>query len=576
MNQPQGKKLNGLLVAGFIIAIGILFTVLQVQQSLFQGQLSLPITYDDISYFVDSMRRLNRFYDQGLARLVIDFFQVPPHSVTSALTPLLGFSIFGSQDWAPAATNGIYVIAFLFFISHITLHLSWLYRVAIAGVAITCPLMGHLVIESRPDILCGLATACAAFLILQNPDFQKKRNHQILAGVTVSLALLAKPSISPITTIIVLSALLFSFFGGLYTYQHGLNAEIEKYKGLKKILAVLKQYQIFLVTTLFLCLPYYLVAIRRIVSYIYLNIFGADKELWQNQDSFTGQALYYITGPGGKAMFSSWGPIVFLVILLALLTAVLNRDWQRLRKISPYVGIISITYLLVTIPKTKSIFLGMAFGGMVLLSTLYLLIYSAEVLEKRSSSRINRILGRATCVALLTISLSTFQWTLFNKFGSPNTASVTQVVYEKQLIDSISQRMHDKLATATPQCAPQIAFTAEAPYLNGAVLEYKWRKQRITNFTMWTESRSNNLSEHWADIKQSDYVIAFSADNPTQMSWLPSNKIQRRLLRRLRSSPQFKLIDTFERPAPLGGGKVFLYESEQPCKFLPAATGKLY
>jgi hypothetical protein len=74
MNQPQGKKLNGLLVAGFIIAIGVLFTVLQVQQSLFQGQLSLPITYDDISYFVDSMRRLNRFYDQGLARLVIDFF----------------------------------------------------------------------------------------------------------------------------------------------------------------------------------------------------------------------------------------------------------------------------------------------------------------------------------------------------------------------------------------------------------------------------------------------------------------------------------------------------------------------
>jgi hypothetical protein len=565
MIQQRPNSENSFVVIGLISVVGMVFTALQVQQSLFQGQLSLPITYDDISYFVGSMRRLHRFYDQGLGQLILDVFQVPPHSPTSTLTTLLGFSVFGSKDWAPAATNGIYVIAFLFFIAHITSHLSWFYRIAIAIIMLTCPLLGHLVVESRPDILCGLATACASFLILQSPGFKKQQSHQILAGVISGLALLAKPSISPITVVILLSALLFTTTQEWLYARHNSDYIKGEQQGLRKILGIFSQYITFLATTLLISVPYYSITFRRIAAYIYLNIFGADKEIWQNQDSFTGQALYYITGTGGSMMFGSWGAIVPLVALLALIAITLTKDWSFLRGSALYFLLVIVTYLLVTIPKTKSSFLGMAFGGMVLLFSLYLLIYLAQFLDRKSSSRSYKIIGIAACVAIPIISISLFQWPWFNKTGLPNAAPATQALYERSLIDSISHRTQEKLVNSNPQCAPQITFTGAAPYLNLDILEYYLLKQGFTNFAMSGNFRLSEFSEHWGDIKRSSYVVAFSLDNPTRIAWLPDNELQPRLLRRLRSDENFKLIDTFDRPASLGGGKVFLFAADQPC-----------
>jgi hypothetical protein len=577
MAKQQVIKSNRFLLVGLIVATGVLFTTLQMQQSLFQGQLSMPTTYDDLAYFVDALRRLDRFYEQGIGRLILDFFQLPPHSPTSIYTASFAFSIFGRQDWAPAAVNGIYVIAFLFFIAYTTSHLSWFYRIAIAVIMLTCPLLGHLVVESRPDILCGLATACASFLILQNFSFRKRRSCQVLVGAITGLALLAKPSTSPITAIILFSALLFSVIQNTFESQRQSNSKTQKQSYPGNILRNFSGCGLFISTTLLIILPYYLFAARIIFSYIYINVFGRDKEIWQYQDSLIGQVLYYISGAGGKMMFGAWGAIVLLTLLLSLAVALLSKDWQYLWGSIPYVLLVSVTYLLVTIPKTKSVFLGMAFGGTIVLSTLYLLIYIAQSLERHLSPQTHRIIGKAICVTLSIISLSSFQWAWFNKTGSPTAASATQVSYEHQLVRLVSQRLQNEIAGAPSNCAPRVAFTATAPYLNAVVLEYDWRKQRLPiNYIPWTNNRSSRFLEHWRGIQQADYIVAFSLDNSTKMSWLPSNEVQPRILRRLRSDPRFELLDTFERPALLSPGKVFLYRTKQPCKLLPEDSSQLW
>ncbi|MFM7438104.1 MAG: hypothetical protein ACKO2V_05795, partial [Snowella sp.] len=70
----QEWKINPLNLALWL-AIAILFTVLQIQQSLRQGQLSLPPSYDDISYFNDALNRLQIFYNDGFKGLLREHMQ---------------------------------------------------------------------------------------------------------------------------------------------------------------------------------------------------------------------------------------------------------------------------------------------------------------------------------------------------------------------------------------------------------------------------------------------------------------------------------------------------------------------
>jgi hypothetical protein len=212
----------------------------------------------------------------------------------------------------------------------------------------------------------------------------------------------------------------------------------------------------------------------------------------------------------------------------------------------------------------------MAFGGMVLLSTLYLLIYLAQAIESRSHQRIYRIFGQASCIAMIMVSLALFQWPWFNKTGLPRAATVAQATYERTLLNSISQQLEEKLGKARPQCAPQIAFTTQSGYLNEWTLEYQLLKQGFANFTVLPVlSGSRDLKVHWQGIRSSNYVVAFSLDNPTRITWLPVEDVQPQLLKKLNSAQRFKLVETFDRPKSLGAGKVFLYRAAQRCKALP-------
>ncbi|MDX2244197.1 MAG: hypothetical protein NW224_26285 [Leptolyngbyaceae cyanobacterium bins.302] len=570
-DHARSKGQTNLLVGVGVMGVSVLFTIAQIQQSLAQGQLSLPITYDDVVYFSDALRRLYRFYDQGLARFFLDLVVLPFHSVTSTLIALLGFAIFGQQDWAPAAANSVCLIAFLWFVTYLTAHLSWLFRIAIVILVLTCPLMGHLIIDSRPDMLCGLLTASAVFLLLDRSEGRNPLTTQLLAGCAAGVALLAKPSISPVTIAILLTTLVVIVVSNGLKRDAQIDVSIKSFKFLRPTIATLKQYLPFVATTLFISLPYYGLAFSRIADYFYTAVFGATKEVWQVILPLDQQLLYYINGLGGKTMFGSdpvsWGSIAVFIGILWIVVAVAMNGWRSLVKAVPYLIVIGVTYLLVTIPATKSNFLGMAFGSMILLSTVYGVVYIAEALKTRPSTG-TRLLGRVVCIAIVLVSLFLFQWAWYNKTSLSRASSVLLTRQERSLLSDIAQQIEPGLDQAHPQCPLKIAFTIAANYQNAGTLEYELLKRRFDDFTMATMPMfdANDLKGHLELMVQSNYVIAFSLDNPTRVTWLPADKLQPQLLDALNAQP-FKLIQTFERSKSFGGGKVFLYKNDQaPCK----------
>jgi hypothetical protein len=91
------------------VLLSVLFTTIQINQSLRQSQLAVPITCDDIVYFEDALARLQILYSGGPACLLLNYIESPPNSPISTLIPFIGFAIFGVKDWAPAAANGIII-----------------------------------------------------------------------------------------------------------------------------------------------------------------------------------------------------------------------------------------------------------------------------------------------------------------------------------------------------------------------------------------------------------------------------------------------------------------------------------
>ena len=183
------------------------FTLVQVRQSLSYGRLEALPTYDDISYLRDAQARLDVFYAEGPFAAFLEFFQQPPHSPWSTALAMFAFSIFGLRDWAPAAANGIIVFAILAWLSLRSRKVSVGWQLAIGLYVLTWPLSGQAVVNFRPDIAAGLATAATALFITLDPWLGAKARRHYRAGAGLALAILIKPTFGTISILIILSAL---------------------------------------------------------------------------------------------------------------------------------------------------------------------------------------------------------------------------------------------------------------------------------------------------------------------------------------------------------------------------------
>ena len=300
------------------LIIAIIFTIIQINQSLRQGQLSLPPSYDDVSYFNDALMRLDIFYNDGFGGLVSNYTNHTPHSPISALLAFVGFSVFGIKDWAPAFMNFSIIAIVLIFLDYLSRGLKMRWKVLITLTSLTWLLMGHAVIEFRPDIFCGLMTAMAIILISEKSWLSATSIRKKVIGIVFGLALLIKPTIFPVTIILVVSAI-------------ATNILVEKFLLKEKIFLkeVFIKSKEFILYSVLVSSFYYLFGLKDAINYIYQNQFVDLEKVWgMHALPFIDRVSYYLLGQGGSMMVGDWIHLWIFLVVISGGTVLLKKKWK--------------------------------------------------------------------------------------------------------------------------------------------------------------------------------------------------------------------------------------------------------
>jgi hypothetical protein len=490
-------------VTWFIASASCIFVALTIARSLRQGRLSLPPTYDDVVYFNDALGRLQILYDSGILPCFKSLFLHPPHAPLATLVPFVGFAIFGIQDWAPAAVNVVWVALILFFARFLLRDApTWAY-VAVALTALAWPLSGYLVIECRPDIYAALLTVIGSTLMLEERFSQASMRQIIIVGAIFGAALVAKPSISPVTLFIYGASLATSLVAdGGYAFEW------------KSLAHAARRVSLCIAVSLLVALPYFAFAWRDVFKYIHTVTAGSQKAIWAVPMSASGAAAYYLWGPAGQVMMGSWFWITTAVVSIdALLHLMTGRGIDR-RKLGLFIVFLC-AYAAVSIPSNKSGFLGVIVS--VFFMTFYLMACGGIIAMLRRWEGFGRWIAVAFVVALLVTSAVTFAWPSW---------LVSNSHYESTRRNEIIRRVADYFESNSKAYAQEtIFFPVITQYLNSDTLQFELKKRRLDNINVSAGALAYTLDDERAALKTADQVILFDEHDPDILGWLPGAKL---------------------------------------------------
>jgi hypothetical protein len=538
------------------LTVAILFSVVQIQHSLNRGQLSLPPSYDDVSYFNDALDRLNVFYEKGSGDLFFDYVKNPPHSSISTSLAFIGFLIFGIQDWVPALMNFVVIFAVLLFVDYLGTGLSYGWKIFVSSSSLIWLLMGHAVIEFRPDIFCGLITAMSVILIVEKPWLKISRVRQKVIGALVGLALLIKPVIFPVTLLLIFVAIFLRVLTDRFVLKIA--------KDLKNILLDSK---VFVVYIIFFSAPYFIFGWKDTIEYIYQNQFVDLEKVWgMHALPFVERINYYVMGEGGLMMLKNDLYAWLWIFIIALIIAVYRKTWKDLVHLYALVGTIIVAYAIVTISSHKSPFLGVVFSCFVFFTGIQMLIF--VIRNVAIFKGFYKKFLMASIIFFLLISVYFFEWPASNDLVSPNPKSTAERKYYNGLLDRIYDditvdndlRMQNDDGSLRKQkngSKKKIYLSSMAHWVHEGSLNYYQFKLHEKKFVIDTGTLTDDFDKQIKNINASDYILAFGVPSADTPSWLPSVRIEGQVLQFLNGSPKFALINTYVNPYT--GAKIFLY-----------------
>lgn len=526
------------------LLLAALVTALSMQFSLAHGRLLFPPVYDDVGYFLDGLERLEQCRQHGGAELVRGFVNHPPHSPFSTGLALVGFGVFGFQDWAPYALNGLIVLVFLGFVDCLLHGLGAGSRLAYLLFACTLPLVHGAVYEFRPDFAVALLTALGTFLLVTRPLAASSLRFRAVVGALFGLALVVKPSLCPLTLTMLSAALLLAG-----ACDRLLRPESTSLR------SQLRACGVVLLVAVLVALPYYLVAGGHVARYIYDNIFGQHAEQWKYPGGLRVQLLYYLTGPGEQLMLNHHGPILLALVLAAVGSLVLARQAGPLVRLGALASALVPAYLVPTATACKHGFYGLTFyflGVFAAFLALRLLL-TAQVFQRRWC-RGTLAVGLAGAGVLV---LTSPQWN--GAAGEPRTEGIRRAYAE--IVATI--------AADESQQQPRVCLTRATGPINVLALRWLARKegrdwrivapdqagsiQALLDARKGEYALPETTAGAWADLaayrrelEQADYLVAFQTDHP------PENASERlagatlQLARSLENFVEVKALPTFD------------------------------
>lgn len=515
------------LLWGLASLLALLFVGFQIQSSLDSGALALPSTYDDLNYFNDALPRLQTLYRDGGRAFFIGLWSNPPHAPLQTLLALAGFGLLGPTPWAAYVMNVVPLALLLrVFLGHATVRLQLSVSVVLTLALLGFPLLGLMVLDFRPDMLCALFIAAGAVVVVADPGFRSgsSRSFRLACGFFVG-ALLAKPTLAPVTIWVFgvaaagMTACLSS--SRAEAWRHGLLA-----------------LRCGLVGGL-LVLPYYLAALPHLIEYIHVNVFGSQASIWRHEYPPLESALYYLSGPGGRvAMGRAWLALVLVFVVLAA------PAWLRRRRVAAGVALVFLAaYAGVTAPAMKSPYLGLVVPAVVLVTLAMLVIELLVRMPRHSQLLLASGLLLFSVLAWRPVSLRLWQ----------EPASISKIQnYARLLTQTV-----DAVAAVPHLERRRLYFPLIAQYLNQDNLAFELRRRGLPVPATPELYFNRNLADHQTAIASSDLVVLFSDDCTLPIPWPASVTIRREITAAVAAAGAFEPIATIDG-GPYGGNVIIL------------------
>lgn len=474
--------------------LAALFAAFQIQSSLHSGSLSLPVTYDDVGYFNDALARLDVLYRDGGRAFLAGLWTNPPHAPLQTLLTLAAFGLAGPQRWAAVLMNAVPLAIILrLFLGFACRTLPFMTAGIAAAALLAFPLLGLLILECRPDMLCALLTAAGALTIAADPRWREgDRRTLAISGALFVGALLSKPTLAPVTGVVLGAAALSAI---LLSQDRKRTARLALVTGGIAVLIVL---------------PYYAAVFPRLYAYIADNAFGANAKVWRADLSPSGHALYYLTGNGGKAGIGTpWLAMGGALTVLAL------PVWIRTRAALCVVLVALIAYASVTVPGMKSPFLGLIVSAFLLgIVAIFVVCLLA---------RLRRRIAVAAALALLAFSVVTWRPVFMRLRGFDVPAA------QSQHFTRIYNQTADALASVPDLGNRTLYIPVIASYLNPDNMQFEMRQRGLQPPAIPLVYLNGDLSAHQALIAGSDVAILFSDDNTLPLPWPASSSIRKEI-----------------------------------------------
>lgn len=497
-----------LIISSVAIVIAMTFTIPLIRQSFAVGKLAVPATWDDVAYFVDAARRLDIVYRIGFTALVRDLMIETPHSPILSLIAIVGFSMFGVHAWAAHLVNGFVLGAFLgaYFIAARQL------PIIVTALLATIFVLGHpfsgiLVMEFRPDALCGMLTALGTLAIVWRPWAEGDRHTMLLAGALFGGALLTKPTVFPVTLALFGFSMLLA--GGPRFLKPASRMHI--------IGTVLKTIGVAAV----IAVPYYVFAWRRLWNYIYTTV-SSEAHIWQLTLSLYQHATYYLTGVGGAFASGYW--------LFAWFAAAIATAFFATRSVRPRLwrtaAVIAACYLIVSVPAQKSPFIGIVLASYFIVTFIMMATVAARHLLMRGQ------------VAFLAVGLMALGCVGLMNMRQHSTQPLFPQAYAKE-----QQRILSEVLNAIDQSQARnfILQTAVNASINPATISFALWQKGVQPPNMIDLHRSGEPKAYRDKLELADIAIAF---DPAADYWkfLPSGGLVETFLSDLRTDPRLKLV----------------------------------
>jgi len=527
---------NGYVVVLAILLVSLWITGGALSKSYLIGRLADPITHNDVNYLIDGIQRLLYVEINGFWAELWHLFKEPMHAPYSGYQAALGFYLFGFHDWAPYASNIVYL--WILFAVCVALLRGCPTVVTVATVIALAgmPLLYTTISEFAPEIPLGVFAALGVLLTLRICLLERAIWPRAIAGFCLGLGFFAKPSSFAFVPIVVCVALGITFIRDVFLT-----------KRLHEFAKAISNGLLHLVLSLWLPAIYVISNWRAYSYYFYLAMLDPD-----NIKAFAGNLnlrehlVYYFTGSAGEYMFGDLLWAYVGIIAIGLAAASMRGDRPFIGRQIELLPMIFVKWLLPTVPESKNTLFGAPFAFLFV----FMLVMAVRSIYETAGGFKGAIVISLLSFFLLVSGTSSTRVANTSGFYWYNPEA--HIVREKW--PEAMERLRAVTLGNSPNYRDRSVYQTNSSYYFTPVLQYFFLKKDPTlNWTfpaMWTDPNP----EHHIDFihrTQQDFVVAGERGNG--LTYGPglvagASAAEDAVLSALRTDPNYMVLDRFYGP----------------------------